>query len=675
MILISYSLISPDLPAQETQHQSEPAEESDTLPEVEITDAGPGVMIGLTGVPAISTKPGQNCSQHVSELAISLPGTTIRQRGIHGVQGDVSIRGSAPEQVQVLLNDIPVNDPQTGHHNLNIPIPLISLSKVKKHTPATAQQPGCNAFSGSLNFINNIPDETTFRVWLTAGQHKLIDVSAAADFQTSKTKHHIAFRHSSSDGHSKNTDFRQIKVYLNNYLAIAPKISADVQLGHNQNAFGAEGFYSDKYPTQFENIKTNIFSAKIRKTGKINLNTSLYFRQNTDRFELFRETVYNYHNGYFINDKDTAKFVAGVYEPWNYYSGHNYHKTCVTGYRLYASGKMKYGIIKTGIHHRHELILSNVLGKPRFDAGEQENAQYTHQAIRDHINAAATWQSPEMSGFIAGLTGLMHYTKTYGTLFYGGTRMQYRIKSNISIWAGANQNMRLPSFTDLYYDGPSNKGNPDLLPEQATNLELGFYSRFGNITMQNQAFYQLGKNMIDWVKPTPGDVYTTRNYTRLNTYGNEFSLDVDLNKNTYLYPWVKNIRCHYTWMRKHKPEIDMISAYALDYLKHQAGFSVNQQIPGTGLSLLWTIHFNDRAGTYTQNHKEYQYKPWYRTDIKLNYKIKSFVFYISAYNLFDADIREFGNITLPGRWIKTGIKIKIRTPGPGPVTEFLILNE
>ena len=51
-------------------------------------------------------------------------GLDLRQRGVHGVQGDISIRGGTFDQVLVLVDGIPLSDPQTGHHLMNIPVPL-----------------------------------------------------------------------------------------------------------------------------------------------------------------------------------------------------------------------------------------------------------------------------------------------------------------------------------------------------------------------------------------------------------------------------------------------------------------------------------------------------------------------------------------------------------------------
>ncbi|HKK67281.1 MAG TPA: Plug domain-containing protein, partial [Bacteroidales bacterium] len=198
VVLVSYSLIAPASYAQVAKDEQHNSMEGDTLPEVEITTSEPGVMMGLDAVPAVSTEPEQAGSKNAAELALKLPGTDIRQRGINGVQGDISIRGSSPEQVKVLLNGIPLNDPQTGHHNLNLPIPLISVSNVQRFTPVSGQQGGSNAFSGVLNYSNNISDAKGFRLWLTGGKYNLFDMSAAGDFSTGSIKHHLAYNRKTS---------------------------------------------------------------------------------------------------------------------------------------------------------------------------------------------------------------------------------------------------------------------------------------------------------------------------------------------------------------------------------------------------------------------------------------------------------------------------------------------
>jgi len=658
VILMTYNLLTHPVIAQEKQAITE-LSDADTLPEVEIMTSEPGVFMGLSGVPQQSIRVIENSVQDASELAEDFPGTDIRQRGVNGVQGDISIRGGNPEQAGILLNGIPINDVQTGHHNLNLPIPTISITQIQRFTPGTAQQPGSGIYSGVLNFQNLHSPQQKIRVWLAGGQHQYADLSTAVDFITGKAKHHAAIAWKSSAGHAENTDFKMLKAYWHTAIPIRKKLKLALQTGHVNKQFGAQSFYSNKYPHQFEAVNSSFGSLKLEKNGKIKLSSGMYFRQHNDRFELFRESLYQQNGSYFTHQNDTAKFVPRIYAPWNYYAGHNYHKTQVLGYFANMKTSNFLGDFHLGINHRHDKILSNILGIDRFILSDetQNTTRFTKQAIRDQINLLASYQSHKISKFHFGLSGLLHYTENYGIKSYGGARVHYKHSDNFSSWAAVNQSMRLPSFTDLYYSGPTNLGNPELVPEDAINLEIGSYFRKKIVTAQVQAFHLIGRNTIDWVKHAGEEKYTSMNYTRLKTTGAEISIQINTGGNHFFKPWLNSINLNYTRLTKSKLSEELISAYALDYLRHQALLQMNHKISDTGIGLNWTIRYQDRAGTYTANEQEIEYENYILTDISINYTCKSQSFFIECANLFDIKVNEIGNILLPGRWFKIGLRL------------------
>lgn len=55
----------------------------------------------------------------------------VRERGPLGVQADLSLRGGSFDQVMILLNGVNITDPQTGHHNLNLPVDLNSIERIE----------------------------------------------------------------------------------------------------------------------------------------------------------------------------------------------------------------------------------------------------------------------------------------------------------------------------------------------------------------------------------------------------------------------------------------------------------------------------------------------------------------------------------------------------------------
>ena len=58
--------------------------------------------------------------QSIEDLLEYAVNIDLRQRGIDGIQSDISVRGGSFEQVLILINGIKINDPQTGHHSMNI---------------------------------------------------------------------------------------------------------------------------------------------------------------------------------------------------------------------------------------------------------------------------------------------------------------------------------------------------------------------------------------------------------------------------------------------------------------------------------------------------------------------------------------------------------------------------
>ena len=68
--------------------------------------------------------------QNVQDLLEYVSGVDVRQRGAEGVQADVSIRGGTFDQTLILLNGINITDPQTGHHNLNLPVSIEQVERI-----------------------------------------------------------------------------------------------------------------------------------------------------------------------------------------------------------------------------------------------------------------------------------------------------------------------------------------------------------------------------------------------------------------------------------------------------------------------------------------------------------------------------------------------------------------
>ena len=63
----------------------------------------------------------------VNDLLKLTAGVDVRQRGGFGVQSDISINGGSFDQITVLLNGVPINNPQTGHLVSDFPVSPVEI--------------------------------------------------------------------------------------------------------------------------------------------------------------------------------------------------------------------------------------------------------------------------------------------------------------------------------------------------------------------------------------------------------------------------------------------------------------------------------------------------------------------------------------------------------------------
>ena len=98
--------------------------------------------------------------QSISEALAFLPGVDIPNRAIKRTQADISLRGSTFEQVLVMINGVKINDPQTGHHALNIPVPLESVERIEVLKGPQGTLWGRNTVGGAVAYVTNTSTNT-----------------------------------------------------------------------------------------------------------------------------------------------------------------------------------------------------------------------------------------------------------------------------------------------------------------------------------------------------------------------------------------------------------------------------------------------------------------------------------------------------------------------------------
>jgi len=114
----------------------------------------------------------------IDDLLKVYGGVDIRSRGAMGVQSDISLRGGSFDQGLIMIDGIPLNDPQTGHHNLSQAISLDDIERVEILAGPATRWFGANAFSGGINFIRKLPEPNLFSVSVSGGQYGYLNARA-----------------------------------------------------------------------------------------------------------------------------------------------------------------------------------------------------------------------------------------------------------------------------------------------------------------------------------------------------------------------------------------------------------------------------------------------------------------------------------------------------------------
>jgi outer membrane receptor protein involved in Fe transport len=348
----------------------------------------------------------------------------LRQRAPAGVQADLSLRGGAFGQTLVLVDGVRVNDPQTGHHNLDLALPLGSISRIEILKGAGSTFYGSDAVGGAVNLVTRPPRASLVSLGAGVGSFGLNQQQAALSAVRRGVAQRFSFSRDFSRGFRPNRDYRSLALASQTNVS-TPLGSAALTLGHADRPFGADRFYGNFGSWE----RTRTWFASLRQELGAATQATLGYRRHTDLFLLER-----YRPELYTNRHAAASYQASVRRRDDFGRNTTLH----------------YGAETTA-----DRIGSNNLGRHRR-AGGAGYAALEVRALRRY-------------SFSAGLR----------EQYYGGGRWVASpslaggawLTPALKIRASASHAYRLPTFTDLYYRDPATAGSPDLRPERAWSYE------------------------------------------------------------------------------------------------------------------------------------------------------------------------------------------------------------
>ena len=592
--------------------------------------------------------------QTVADILQYLPGVDVRTRGANGAQADISMRGGTFDQVLVLLNGVPLSDFHTGHYALNIPVSTEMIERVEVLQGTSANLHG--AFSGAINIVTKQAvsrQPSDVRLKLTAGMNGLVNPEVAASIQKDEALFNVSAEYSRAEGYyaprptekeataCRNSDFQLANIYFQTRWR-----GLDVQAGAQWKDAGLGMGYGFGSQDQFDATRTAFASGRYEhRWGAWRLDAQAAYRANYDRYE--------WHRG---------QRLYG-----------NFHFAQTASAALSAHYASKIGTTSFGVSVRNENMHSTNLGDTINPDGQVPNvADFPLADVRvlDLVKGGNRFHTnyyAEQTFYYAGLSASIGINGTYNTQFGhhlgGGANIGYEFKKAGTIYVNANRSLRMPTFTDLYYNAGNQLGNRNLKPEEAWLLSIGYKGNLsptlssregGRFSWAVDWYYRWGKNIIDWVY-VPTDTkrpFHAENQQQVNATGLELSLAYRLNE------WLRCVSVDYAYTYLDLDLKEAGSRY-LDYLSHKLAIHLEHGIY-KGLGASWTVRFQKREGQYNNAEGEVaDYQPVWLLDGSVYWQNKYLRVSADCTNMTNTRYYDYGGILQPGAWAKVSIKAKL----------------
>ncbi len=539
----------------------------------------------------------------VAELLSGVMGLDVRERGPGGVQADLRIRGGSFEGVLVLVDGVRVNDPQTGHHDLDLPLTREDIERIEVLKGPASGAWGPDAFDGVVQIITRRGGAPGVRVEVVGGEHRLARGDISLSLGRSGLRQRLSLHRSSTAGYRYNTDARATTLAWSGEVGEAAR-GLRLNAGWTEKTFGANGFYASAYPAQWERVRTGLLGLTGHLAGgTLRLEPRAWWRRGWDTFLLDRTDP-----AFYRNDHTSDSWGLGT--------------------QLARTGRA--GVTLVGFELGGEQVRSTNLGD--------------HHRLRSGLYAEHRWSG---TGRLQGGLGVnaWHYPDRAWEV-WPGIDAGIGLGRGVALTGSYGRSFRMPSFTELYYHDPANLGNADLKPERAWTVETGLRWRRPGASLEGTLFHRRARDLIDWVRDEETEPWSVLNIAAVRIRGLEVSAE--------LVPVLLGLglpldRLTLGWTRI---ELDragqgpVLSKYVYDHLEEQGVLTAAHRLPA-GLRAGWSLRRERRVGSPAH----------LLTDLKLTRSLGRFEFFLEADNLFDARWEDFGLLPMPGRWLRFGLRL------------------
>lgn len=543
----------------------------------------------------------KNPASNLADLLQNVSGIDIRRRGTDGMQSDLYIRGGNFDQSLVLIDGVKMDDVQTGHHNMNAIISLENIERIEIIKGPAARIYGQNAFSGAINIVTKNVVENALNTQLNYGSYSNIKgvVSLSQKFNEGGILASVNYQE--SDGYRYNTDFENISTFLKSNFK-----NYNLTTSFTQRKFGANGFYaSPSNIDQYEETQTSLVALGTEYgSDKILVKPRMYWRRNQDMYLFIRNNPSYYRNMHISNKVGMETNVV-----FN-------SKLGKTGVGLDLA---RVFLVSTNLGNHNRTVLTGFL-------------EHRFELLNEKLDITP------------GLA-ISHYSD-FDSKAFPGLDVGYRISDEFKLYGNIGYTYRVPTFTDLFYVGPTTLGNPDLQPESALSEEIGFKYNTGKFKLDIALFNRKSDDLIDWTKENEADKWQTRNFSEVVTQGIETEINYIFN----LVNYNQSLKIGYSFIEDDIRDNNVqYTRYSLNSIKHQftAGFdSKFNSIIGQNIS----YRYVERTDGISYNVLDVKFLAAINSSLQLS---------LAANNIFNANYTETNLIPMPKGNLMFGLNYKV----------------
>ena len=537
---------------------------------------------------------------NLAELLQQEAGIDIRRQGIYGMQADLYIRGGSFDQTLLLIDGIKVEDPQTGHHTLNIALPLEVIKRIEIIKGPAARIFGQNAFTGAINIVTKTNGDLKNNVGFQLGsynqQHATATLGKSLD--NASVMGHASIN--SSEGYRYNTDFQNQNYFLKSSFN-TKTTPIDVIATFSERKFGGNQFYAINAKEQYEETQSSLVGiSTIIKRGDLKISPQLYWKRNQDMYLYIRNNPSVYRNLHISNK---------------------------VGIQINSSYSSSFGVTGFGIDVAKVKMNSNRLGNRERWMG---NFFLEHRfSLLDN--------KLDVTPGVA-----VNYFSEFDFNAFPGIDLGYHINDSFRVYANAGYTYRVPTYNDLYYVGRQDIGNENLVPERAISEEIGL-KYFGNKLNASVAFFNRDSdNLIDYTKENEDDKWQSNNLKRLNSNG----IEAQLSSPFKLGQYTQSLSLGYTYLNEDLGTVKSnFSKYIINSLNQHLTANIKTQF-SKNFSQSVVYKFADRA-----NGENYSV-----VDVQLKLMINTLELTLTGNNIFNASYIETGIVPMPKGNVLVGLR-------------------